>query len=204
MVFNVEKCQVVNFTGNHNAVEVNNKLDGKILATSFKYLSVQIKDNFFWDLHVNSITSTASQRLGKIRRFLFNAPKKCHVTLCRPLLEYACEVWDPFLAKHIDQIEMVQRRAVIFISNLRDREGVSSEREALGLELLQDRGKNARVKLLLKILLSSGTNSPLADTFISTTAQQTALHSHVIRSVTSSSKPLLYCFSNYIATTYGC
>ena len=74
---------------------------------------------------------------------MFNAPKKikkiAYVTLCRPLLKYACEVWDPFLAKHIGQIEMVQRRAVRFISNMRDREGVTSEREALGLEILQDR-----------------------------------------------------------------
>ena len=115
----------MNFAGKRNAVAFNYKLNGKILSTtaSFKYLHVQITDDFSRNLHVNSITSTASQRLGKIRRFLFNAPKKCHVTLCRPLLEYACEVWDPFLAKHIDQIEMVQRRAVRFISNLRGREG---------------------------------------------------------------------------------
>ena len=91
----------------------------------------------------------------------------------------------PFLAKHIDHIEMVQRRAVRFISNLRGREGVTSEREALGLELLQDRRK---VKLLLKIL-SSDTHSPLAGNFDIITVQQTALHSHVARSVTSS-KPL--------------
>ena len=109
-------------------------------------------------------------------------------TLCRPLLEYACEVWDPFLAEHIDQIEMVQRRAVRFISNLRDREGLTSEREALGLEFLKDRRKDARVKLLLKIL-SSDTHSPLADNFNNITAEKTALHSHVTRSVTSS-RPL--------------
>ena len=74
MVFNVEKCQVVNFAGKHNGVASNYKLDGEILATStsFKYLGVQITDHFSWDLHANSITSTAS------------------------LLEYACEVWHPF------------------------------------------------------------------------------------------------------------
>ena len=98
-----------------------------------------------------------------ITRALFDAPKKikkiANVTLRRPLfLEYVCEVWDPFLAKHIDQIEMVQRKAVKFIRNLRGREGVTSEREALGLELLQDRRKDARVKLLLE-LLSSDTDT---------------------------------------------
>ena len=190
MVFNVEKCQVGNFAGKHNAVAFNYKLNGKILSTSFKYLGVQIMYDFSWDLHVNSITLIASQRLGMIKRVMFDAPKQIKtiayvVSLCRPLLEYACEVWDPFfLAEHINQIKMVQRRAVRFISNLRGREGVTSEREALGLELLQDRRKDARVKLLLKIL-SSDTHSPLADNFNNIAAHQTALHSNVARSVTS-------------------
>ena len=34
VVFNVEKCQVVNFAGQHNAVAFNYKLDGKILAVA--------------------------------------------------------------------------------------------------------------------------------------------------------------------------
>ena len=93
------------------------------------------------------------------------------------------------MANHIiDQIKMVQRRAVRIISTLRSREGFNSEREAFGLDLLQDRRKDARVKLLLKTL-SSDTNSPLADNFNNIIAQQTPLHSHVTRSVTSS-KPL--------------
>ena len=65
--------------------------DGKILATtaSFKYLGVQITDNFSWDLHVNSVTFTATQRLGMIKRVLFNAPKErlkkvAYVTLQTP------------------------------------------------------------------------------------------------------------------------
>ena len=88
-----------------------------------------------------------------------------------------------FLAKHIDQIEMVQGRAVD-LSVIWGREGVTSEREALGLEITQDRRNDARVKPLLKIL-SRDTNSPLADKFNNITAQQTAFHFHVARSVTS-------------------
>ena len=73
--------------------------------------------------------------------------------LCRPLLEYAGEVWDLFLVKHLSQIKMVQRRAVRFISNLRGRE-VTSEGKALGLKLLQDRRKDARVKLYCRVILT--------------------------------------------------
>ena len=72
---------------------------------------------------------------------------------------------------------------------MRGREWVTSEREAHGLELLQDRRKDARVKLLLKTLSSDTHYAPLADNFNNITAQQAALHSHVTRSVTSS-RPL--------------
>ena len=90
----------------------------------------------------------------------------------------------------MDKIEMVQRRAVRFTSNLKERGGGTSERDALGLELLQRNSrKDARVKLLLKIPSSDANNSPLADNFNNIIAQQTPLHSHVTRSVTSS-KPL--------------
>ena len=91
------------------------------------------------------------------------------------------------MAEHIDQIEMVQQKAVTFSSNLKGREVVTSETEALALELLPDRRKDVRVKHLIKIL-SSDTHSPLADNFNNITAQQTALHTHVTRSVTPSKR----------------
>ena len=78
-----KKRQVVNFAGKHNAVVFNYKLDGKILATTnFKHLGVQITDNLSWDLHVNSITLTASQKLGMVKRVWFAAPKKIKNCLC--------------------------------------------------------------------------------------------------------------------------
>lgn len=40
-------------------------------------------------------------------------------TLCGLLLEYPSAVWDPHLLKNIKNIEMVQNRAVCFISGLR-------------------------------------------------------------------------------------
>ena len=38
-----------------------------------------------------------------------------YLALVRPHLEYASSTWDPHLQKHIQQIEMVQRRAARFI-----------------------------------------------------------------------------------------
>ena len=79
-------------------------------------------------------------------------------------MEFACEVWDPYLVRHETQLENIQRRAVRFIANLRGVESVTVAREKLGLALLSDRRKSARIALLLKIL-SSNTHQSLMDQF---------------------------------------
>ena len=58
-----------------------------------------------------------------VKRVLHEAPrnvkKLAYVTPCRPVMEFECEVWDPYLVKHQTQLENVQRRAVRFIAGLR-------------------------------------------------------------------------------------
>ena len=63
------------------------------------------------------------------------------MTLCRRpviIMEFACEVWDPYLVKHQTQLENVQRPAVRFLAGLRGVESVTKAREKLGLDLLAD------------------------------------------------------------------
>ena len=68
-------------------------------VSSFEYfLGINVSNNFDWDVHIDSVTAKASQRLGMIKHVLFDAPRKvkrrvAYLTLCRPILEYASEVW---------------------------------------------------------------------------------------------------------------
>ena len=59
--------------------------------------------------------SQANKVLGLIRRtFGSHNPEgvsTAYKTLVRPILEYGCQVWNPYLVKHIKSIESVQRRA---------------------------------------------------------------------------------------------
>ena len=84
--------------------------------------------------------------LGLIKRTLYSAPKQvkvmAYISLVRPILEYACEVWDSHLKKHQDKLEHVQSRAIRFIAGLKGISSVSAARENLGLHLLSDRSKS--------------------------------------------------------------
>ena len=167
-------------------------LDGKILATtSSKYLGVQITDIVSWDLHVNSITSTARQRLGMIKKVLFDAPKKFKKLLMlhsadsfkNMLVKWGTPFW---LNIYLGQIEMVQRRAVRFIGNLRGREGTPLRGKHLVWSFCRIEEWMQESNFYLKYCRVF-THSPF--NFNNITAQQTALCSLVTRSV-ASSKPL--------------
>jgi len=90
-------------------------------AKSFKYLGVFILNNFSWDFHIETITIT--QRLGMMKHVPFDAPRRvkrvAYLTLCRPRLEHACEVWDPHLARQVSLLKGVQRKANKFILGIK-------------------------------------------------------------------------------------
>ena len=53
-------------------------------VSSFKYLGINVSDNFDWDVHIDSVTAKASQRLGMIKHVLFDAPRKVKMVACIP------------------------------------------------------------------------------------------------------------------------
>ena len=120
---------------------------GEAILYNRQPLGVLISNKFDWSEHINKNESEAMRTLGLLKRALSVAPEKvkclAYKTLCRPKLEYAVEVWDPFLVKHIEGLESVQSKTVRFIGNIRGRGEVSKKREELGLDMLDDRRKTS-------------------------------------------------------------
>ena len=135
-------------------------MEGHILGTvnHNPYLGVELSSTLSWNDHIGNITTKANKTLGFIRRNLSKCPmnikRQAYITLVRPTLEYASSVWDPHLQKHIQQLEMVQRRAARFIRHeySRDPGIVTSLLEDLKLPQLQERRKTSRLLLFHKVI----------------------------------------------------
>ena len=73
--------------------------------------------------------------------------------------------WDPYLVKDIDALEMVQQRAVRFISELKGIVSISDETHKLGLDTRECRRKNFRMSTMLKFLENRSLHPILVDFF---------------------------------------
>jgi hypothetical protein len=157
MSFNVSKTSVLVF-GSQPPLHTYT-IEGKPLqfCPTAKYLGVHLSTDLRWETQVNAVITKASRTLGMIKHTLYNAPSRVRLlaykTLCRPLLEYACEVWDPASKTLTLALESVQNRAVRFIFKLKGREvSISETRRSGGLQSLKRRRQELRIKLFLKII----------------------------------------------------
>ena len=83
---------------------------------SFKYLGLLIKCDLTWTDHIKQICSKARRLVGLLFRQFYNYAdpstiRILYLTLIRPNLEYASEVWDPYLIRDRRLLENVQKFA---------------------------------------------------------------------------------------------
>ncbi|KAF6039593.1 SPHK1 [Bugula neritina] len=81
-----------------------------------KYLGVYIQSDLKWHEHTVNTVKKGNKLLAMIGRCLFSASTETKMitfnTVVRPVLEYASQVWSPYIKTLIDNVETVQRRAV--------------------------------------------------------------------------------------------
>ena len=87
----------------------------------YKYLGVVLTDDLTWSTRISEITNKARKQLkliiGLIYRQFYSMSStpsllQLYTSLVRPHLEYATQVWDPFLIKDIHKLESVQKFAL--------------------------------------------------------------------------------------------
>ena len=159
MVFHPGKCTTLPVTRKKQPLTNEYHLHNQRLATvdSAKYLGVTISHDLSWDEHINNICSKANKTLGFLRRNLrisaTQLKETAYKSFVRPILEYACTVWDPHTKQNIMKIEAVQRRAARFVlRRYHNTSSVKSMIDKLGWDSLQQRRKTSRLAMLFKIL----------------------------------------------------
>ncbi len=126
---------------------------------SIKYLGLTINDNLSWSDH----TSKKARRLiGLLFRQFYNCAdtstiRALYLTLIRPHLKYANQVWDPYLVKDCKLLEDVQRFACKVC--LKSWNTTYDEMlDTLNIPKLEQRRKALKLCFMHKLV---GTNAPV-------------------------------------------
>ena len=113
LTFNASKCKymLISRRRQHHCDPPELLLDNFSLerVECFKYLGILLKSDLSWSNHITSICTKARKLLGLLyRRFYKYAEPSAlfqhYLSLVRPHLEYASDVWDPHLQKDMSGI----------------------------------------------------------------------------------------------------
>jgi len=158
MSFNIKKCSMMHLMRRKKQCSLpmyTMKGIPLTVVSSHSYLLVEIQSDLRWNDHIDKIIKKASKTLGMVRRNLSGCNKNikslAYTSLVRPSVEYASSVWDPYLSKHIQQLEMIQRRSARFVhADYRYSSSPSAMIDNLKWQKLETRRKIARLSLFFK------------------------------------------------------
>jgi hypothetical protein len=127
------------------------------LVKNAKYLGLSISHNLSWNHHIGTVTKKVNNINAFLSRNISSCPSKikaqCYTTLVRPIMEYACIIWDPVTQTNIRELEMMQRRAARFVTgDYRTTSSVTRMLAALQWTELQQHRKIAKVIMLYRIV----------------------------------------------------
>ena len=96
-----EKCKVLHISKKKEPFTQQYELDKLALSTveQHKHLGIWLQSTLSWDCHMKTMCAKANRVLGLVRRtFGYKNPSGVKIAfnaLVRPILEYACQVWNP-------------------------------------------------------------------------------------------------------------
>ena len=159
MKLNVKKCAAMRISRKKDIVTPSYNIRGDQIdvVNEYKYLGVKMTKNLSWNHHVEGIVAKANKNLRFVKRVFKESPKNVkesvYMSLVRPLVEYACAVWDPNPGSGLgNDVEMVQRRAARFVMSRYGRnESVTDMLSELEWQTLESRRMVARLALFYKM-----------------------------------------------------
>ena len=159
---NVSKCKTMLISRKRTRLEPPPLLmNGHALeqVECFKYLGLFLASDLSWSPHIETACSKARKLLGMIyRRFSKHSSPDTllhlYESMVCPHLEYASQVWDPYLQKDIKLLEGVQKFALRVCSKIYDN-SYEDLLDTFQLPELSTRRLYLRLSLLFKIVHES-------------------------------------------------
>ena len=117
---NADKRESMKFTRARTPSPCNYTINSKLLTQvpTHKHLGVVLSSDLSWKPHVLSVVARSNRLLGLLKR-TFGSHSKALFTgyrsMIRPILEYACQAWNPHQAYLIEKLECVQRNVTRWI-----------------------------------------------------------------------------------------
>ena len=122
--FNPQKTEAILFTTQKN-IPFPKLMFGNVPVTfvdEHKHLGLTFSSDGKWNNHINNILTSAAKILGVMRKVKYKLSRKClnqiYFTHLRPLLEYACIVWDGCTLYDKELLEKIQNEAARIVSGL--------------------------------------------------------------------------------------
>ena len=162
MNFNYSKCKHLPFGHNspsrHYTMGSGTALHQICTVDEENDLGIMFSRNFKFKSHIHKMVQKANKVLGVINRtFKYldpNIMRLLYTSLVRPHLDYASNIWNPYLLEDMRTIEKLQRRATKLIPSLK--QCTYQERlSALNLPSLQYR--RLRMDLIMTYKILQGT-----------------------------------------------
>ena len=162
MNFNYSKCKHLPFDHNspsrHYTMGSGTALHQICTVDEENDLDIMFSCNFKFKSHIHKMVQKANKVLGVINQtFKYLDPNIMHLlytSLVRPHLDYASNIWNPYLLEDMHTIEKLQRRATKLIPSLK--QCIYQERlSALNLPSLQYR--RLRMDLIMTYKILQGT-----------------------------------------------
>ena len=129
------------------------------IQDTIKDLGIDLQSKLTWKNHIKRITKKSNSMHRFLRRNFkstsVETKTNSYISMVRSSLEYCASVWNPNQKEPVQKIEMIQRRAAIYVSNrFRNTSSVSSILDALQWESLEYRRTKIQLTLLFKIINS--------------------------------------------------
>ena len=119
------KCKCMRITRSRSVTPYSYNINSIPLeqVKTHKHLGVIISSDLSWKPHVLSVAAKANKILGLLKHTFGKCSEAITIgykSMVRPIVEYACPVWNPHQQYLSDKLERVQRNASILNYNLID------------------------------------------------------------------------------------